>query len=433
MQDDVIIIGAGLAGAAAALKLKENGIESVVLEACDRIGGRAYARPYAGADYSAEPLEYGGSWIKSGHHRIKALTRAFGLSLRPRHPVIMRLALQNGDVRPLMFTSAEARLAHDIALARVAMDGALVKQGHTYDEAGRPIVAISYADYMARINPPRTTRDLFDAYWIVSGGGPQGSVSAAEFLSSCGDADGLAEHMIDKWEATVAPGMDVLAQRMFEASDARLALNSFVTSIDQSQAGVTVTVAKGETHNARVAIVALGVNQMNAVHFSPAPPRQDTMLRGHDGKAFKLWVKARGITPGTVVTGSGEGISYLFAERMAADGTTLCICFGLQACEARPGDADWVRECFARLVPNAAFISYDWHDWINDPFARGTWLSTPYDHGEGFDASNWMPFQRIAFASSDIAAEQAGWFEGAVRSGEAAALWAASTIQKSSP
>jgi glycine/D-amino acid oxidase-like deaminating enzyme len=211
LQHDVIIIGAGLAGAAAALKLKENGVKSIAFEARDRIGGRAYARPYAGADHRAEPLEYGGSWIKTGHHRIKALAQRFGLSLRPRHPITQRLAMQNDVVGPLIFSTSDERHAHDAALARVAMDGALVKQGHTHDETGRPLVAISYADYIALLNPPRTTRDLFDAYWIVSGGGPRDSVSAAEFLSSCGDADGLAEHMIDKWEATFAPGMDVLA------------------------------------------------------------------------------------------------------------------------------------------------------------------------------------------------------------------------------
>jgi monoamine oxidase len=82
-----------------------------------------------------------------------------------------------------------------------------------------------------------------------------------------------------------------------------------------------------------------------------------------------------------------------------------------------------VREEFKRLVPNAEFISYDWHDWINDPFAQGTWVAAPADIADAFSAEAWKPEGRIAFATSDIAAEQAGWFEGAVRSGEAAADW----------
>ena len=66
-------------------------------------------------------------------------------------------------------------------------------------------------------------------------------------------------------------------------------------------------------------------------------------------------------------------------------------------------------------------LSHDWHDWVDDPFARGTWVAALAGHEAGLDAANWQPEGRIAFASSDYAREQAGWFEGAVISGEDAA------------
>jgi monoamine oxidase len=37
------------------------------------------------------------------------------------------------------------------------------------------------------------------------------------------------------------------------------------------------------------------------------------------------------------------------------------------------------------------------------------------------DPENWQPEGRLAFATSDIAPDQAGWFEGAIIAGEAAA------------
>ena len=80
-----------------------------------------------------------------------------------------------------------------------------------------------------------------------------------------------------------------------------------------------------------------------------------------------------------------------------------------------------MREQAAKLFPNARVLSHDWHDWVADPFARGTWVAALAGREAGLDAANWQPEGRIAFASSDYAREQAGWFEGAVISGEDAA------------
>lgn len=55
---EVVIIGAGLAGISAAVKLVESGIENVVvLEAENRIGGRIHSVPFAGS-----VIDLGGQW-----------------------------------------------------------------------------------------------------------------------------------------------------------------------------------------------------------------------------------------------------------------------------------------------------------------------------------------------------------------------------------
>ena len=60
--DRVVVVGAGIAGLAAASRLRQAGIACVVLEARDRIGGRLYTIDLAGT-----PVDLGGSWI---HHPI---------------------------------------------------------------------------------------------------------------------------------------------------------------------------------------------------------------------------------------------------------------------------------------------------------------------------------------------------------------------------
>ncbi|HJX07324.1 MAG TPA: FAD-dependent oxidoreductase, partial [Actinomycetota bacterium] len=60
MDADVIVIGAGFAGVAAARDLTEAGHQAIVLEARDRIGGRTWYREILGTGVWAE---YGGMFI----------------------------------------------------------------------------------------------------------------------------------------------------------------------------------------------------------------------------------------------------------------------------------------------------------------------------------------------------------------------------------
>lgn len=54
----IVIVGAGLAGVSAAVKLVENGFENVViLEAENRIGGRINSVPFA-----KSVIDLGGQW-----------------------------------------------------------------------------------------------------------------------------------------------------------------------------------------------------------------------------------------------------------------------------------------------------------------------------------------------------------------------------------
>lgn len=313
-MQDAIVVGAGMAGSAAALKLSRAGIRSVVFEARDRVGGRGYLKPFGG---EGEALEYGGAWITPTHGRIRSLVKELGLALRPRHPVTRRLWLRDGEIHDSGPTSEQDRAAHERALARVAADALLLKKGHREDEKGRPLTGVTFADYLDRLNAPPATRALFSAWWTVSGSGDHRRVAASEFLASCTYADGLAEGMIEVWADTVVPGMAALAQRMLDASGATLHLSTPVKAIDQDTDGVSVTTANGTTLRARHAVLAMGVNQMQAIRFSPPLPegKAKIVAARHGGRAFKLWLKVKGVPVGTLVTGDGTGIEWAFAER----------------------------------------------------------------------------------------------------------------------
>ncbi len=58
---DVVIVGAGAAGIGAARQLAESGLSSIILEASERAGGRAWTNNYVGVG----PLDLGCGWLHS--------------------------------------------------------------------------------------------------------------------------------------------------------------------------------------------------------------------------------------------------------------------------------------------------------------------------------------------------------------------------------
>ncbi|MDI1242096.1 MAG: FAD-dependent oxidoreductase, partial [bacterium] len=78
-QKRCVVIGAGLAGLAAAYKLKNAGWQVTVLEARDRIGGRVFSHK---DQQSGLVCELGAEWVGESHERIKALCTDFTIPLQ---------------------------------------------------------------------------------------------------------------------------------------------------------------------------------------------------------------------------------------------------------------------------------------------------------------------------------------------------------------
>ena len=75
---DVVVIGAGVAGLAAARDLRAAGLSAIVVEARDRLGGRVFtARPEAGA----RPVELGAEFVHGRPPELLEIAASAGLSL----------------------------------------------------------------------------------------------------------------------------------------------------------------------------------------------------------------------------------------------------------------------------------------------------------------------------------------------------------------
>jgi monoamine oxidase len=89
---DVVVIGAGLAGLAAASRLVDAGAEVVVLEARERVGGRTLTVPAA----DGTPIDHGGQWIGPGQDRIAALAARVGVTTYATYEQGLHTEFRNG-------------------------------------------------------------------------------------------------------------------------------------------------------------------------------------------------------------------------------------------------------------------------------------------------------------------------------------------------
>ncbi|GAQ85189.1 amine oxidase [Klebsormidium nitens] len=81
MEYEVIVVGGGLSGLAAADKLSKQGLKVLVLEASDRFGGRTLT--VRSEDGGAHDL--GGRWLAPSQHLMHALCAELGISVRKQH------------------------------------------------------------------------------------------------------------------------------------------------------------------------------------------------------------------------------------------------------------------------------------------------------------------------------------------------------------
>lgn len=250
---DVIVIGAGAAGLAAAGKLASQGYSVLVLEARDRIGGRIHTS----MQWAGTPIDLGASWI----HGVKgnpltAIANTLNLARVPTYyndeVEIFPGGARAGAAFQADYTwaanvvgkarAAADRLNHDTSLANAV----LAYLGGTLPTGGR-LVALNY--YVNSV-----IEQEYAADWT--------QLSAWNF-----DDDGA----FPGHDALIVQGYIQIANYLAQGIDVRL--GQIVTGIEWSASGVTVTTTTG-TWSAPQCVVTLpiGVLQANKVVFSPALP-----------------------------------------------------------------------------------------------------------------------------------------------------------------
>ncbi|MBX9923614.1 MAG: FAD-dependent oxidoreductase [Rhabdochlamydiaceae bacterium] len=446
---DVIVVGSGYTGLSAALKLQSEGSHVLVLEANNRVGGRALDVLVAGNFR----LELGGQYIAPVQERVTRMISHLGLETYQAWGKGNNFMLYKEQIALHQETPAECigKLLGDVSIQKE-----IEKTLSLLDAMQKDVPADKPWQYLdAHLWDSMTFQSWIDGH-VTSAAAKeffrfmtnQGfstepeQVSLLQMLWFFKTSHGLPPWAIGGKQANrVKGGTGLVAIKMAEKLKEPVRYDERVIKISQSAENITVFTEKN-IFSAKSAIVAIPPQMIPAIHYEPQIPsdihRAFSSLQ--TGNAMK--VQAVFKTPFWREKNlSGNGISFNRSPTFTYDnsgeagtpGVLLGFLTGSQATEMNKWSLEkrkqsilstWAQVFGSEIMDPIEYIE---HNWLEEPNIRG-------GHGCHFPPGVWkelgaalgqkkMPhFQRIIWAASDLAKDWNGYLEGAIHAGEQAAI-----------
>jgi monoamine oxidase len=385
----VVVIGAGMAGLTAALRLSQANHDVTVLEARDRVGGRVHSVTLA----NGEVAELGGEWISADQLFVVDLAKELGVPMSDIGiDFSKRDLVGSGPIE-----DAEHRRVATIANEAIA--------NLSDDEQG----AMTAADLFARLD------DGSDAFVVLRNRieGSAGVVADRIGVSEVVGDFGLGEATYLRVDGGNQSLAEAIARRLIDVR-----LGHPVEGITATDSGVSIA-SGGHFFEAEAAVIAVPLPLITRLRFEP--PLSDAMLDSLEkltmGTAAKVALPTD-LQPPLVAlqnrdatwwcwTGAGENAA---ARRVvtAFAGTESAI---------RGVQEDWPDRISAALPEVGLIDAPEFIDWGQEEWSQGCYSALA--PGDDVFLGVFSKAGRIVFAGEHILGS--GSIDGAIESGETAA------------
>jgi monoamine oxidase len=408
---DVIVVGAGAAGLAAAHELRRRKLSFVILEARDRIGGRTFTDRSLGDPFDAGALYI--HWAERNPWREVAVEKRVAAVPDDLLSQGRSLWLENGQ-------PGERRRG-----------GYWQHLSQLFDTETGTVPDVSFIDRVA--DEPDLRRGTMGMARMILGEEPE-RVSSLDYARLWSGTD-----------LVVPTGYGALVERF--GADLPVRTGMPVTALDWSGQGVRAQTAAGMIRaGAAIVTVPVGVLQVEGIRFTPGlPPETRAALDGLGmGALTKIALRFEGDRFGLPANSNvwdslGERAGFNF-ECWPFDRNIIIAYLGGD--HAREVVGDGAEAAYDRILERLTMalgsgVRKAWrggslHAWMNDPWSRGCYSHAHPGHADARAELARPVGERIWFAGEATAAGPDGSFGAAMTAGGAflAGVAAASAIAR---
>ncbi|MFJ9413341.1 flavin monoamine oxidase family protein [Streptomyces sp. NPDC101227] len=268
MNHDVIVLGAGLAGLAAARDLRAAGADVLVLEARDRVGGRVEQAVLPGGRL----VQLGGEVVGRAHHAYLALVAELGLSLVPSYvaePGRMVRATAEGISAgdpPHWFGPGDDAGHRRVTDAFVALARTVDPQDPWSHPHAETLDRTSVGDWLRSEGASPAVVRLWEIGQLALADGSCERTSLLAALRKHAAVPGDDAYAYEDWEGLrVAEGSATVALRMAAELGRRIRLGAPAEQVAVAPEGCRVRLRDGETVTAGAVVSALPVGPLRSV------------------------------------------------------------------------------------------------------------------------------------------------------------------------
>ena len=416
-MNDVIVVGAGIAGLAAARTLVDAGLQVTLIEARDRAGGRIYTLPSAAGEL---PVELGAEFVHGLPLELIHLIEEAGLTRFELGGETLCFRREGGSGR----------------LERCAEQPEVDQLFNELAHLQPPQEDLSFSEFVAQREFSAETVARATNYVEGFNAADAGRISIRALEKQQVAEDAISGDRLFRVEEGYARVPDFLLRRFLEAGG-RWVRSAPVRSITWRPGKVEVATETGQVFDAAAAVITLplGVLQARRVAFSPEPVEifsaADRMAMGTAARVVyefnrEFWSRLSRL----------KGVSFVFAPDevpptwWTTEPWPTAMLTGWVA--GRRADQlnlaelpDTGLATLARLIGDGLrehLVRCHWHDWKGDVFSLGSYSYVPRGAIQASDELS-VPVEKTLFFAGEHTDTSGHWgtVHGALRSGYRAA------------